>query len=306
MKVESVSPDALNVDPMNERNDVEDLTDLTESIKKSGVVEPPIVRRSETGYTVVVGQRRVLAAREAGLDSVPVIVADYDDADALRASISENVDLFRREVSVKDRCEALQEYWQRIGGKGMPSYSHLGHELGVPSETIRAWLEPLNDEWGGTALDVDTREQTDDGEELADAVGETTLADIRRVTDGGEDGERLAQLVAEDELTRQDVRDIKADVDAGVPVDDAIAKARRDPLKLSLRFDHDISTVLREYAERTDFDPEAVVKKGVRQFLTAEEVLDGEGAISEAAADAATPDTTDKSDQKTSSLEDLL
>lgn len=306
MNVESVPPDALDVDPMNERDDVEDVTDLAASIEKTGVVQPPIVRSCETGYTVVVGQRRVRAARETGLDSIPVLVAEYDDADALRASISENADLFQQEVSVKDRCEALQEYWRHMGGEGMPVYSHLAHELGVPSETIRAWLEPLNDAWNETALDVNSRERTDDGEELADAVGETTLADVRRITDGGETGERLARLVAEDELTRQDVRDIKADVDAGMSTEDAIAKAQGDPLKISLRFDPDISTAIRKYAERTDSDPEAVVEKGVRQFLSAEEVLDGEGTISEAEANAATPDTTDTSGQKTSSLEDLL
>jgi len=306
VNVESVPPDALDVDSMNERDNVEDVTDLAESIEKTGVVQPPIVRSCETGYTVVVGQRRVRAAREAGLDSIPVLVAEYDDADALRASISENVDLFRREISVKDRCEALQEYWQLMGGEGMPGYSHLAHELGVPSETIRAWLEPLNDAWNETALDVDVQERTEDGEELADAVGETTLADIRRITDGGEAGERLARLVAEDELTRQDVRDIKADVDAGMSTEDAIAKAQGDPLKISLRFDPNISKAIREYAERTDSNPEAMVKKGIRYFLSSKEVLNDEETKSGAVANTATHDTADTAGRKTSSLEDRL
>jgi predicted transcriptional regulator len=193
-----------------------------------------------------------------------------------------------------------------MGGEGMPVYSHLAHELGVPSETIRAWLEPLNDAWNETALDVDVREHTEDGEELADAVGETTLADIRRITDGGEAGERLARLVAEDELTRQDVRDIKADVDAGMSTEDAIAKAQGDPLKVSLRFDPGISMAIREYAERTDSNPETVVEKGIRHFLSTKEVLNGEGITSGAVANAATHDTADTSGRKTSSLEDRL
>lgn len=282
MNVTDFDPNDLSIDPMNERKDIDDVADLARSIETtSGPVQPPLVRETpdgETGHAVVVGQRRVLAAREAdGVESVPAIVVDYsDDKAALRASIVENADLFRSTVGVKDRCRALQRYWRLLGGEGMPSYAHLGHELGVPRETIRDWLEPLNEDWNDTALDVDATEHTDTGEELANAVGASTMAEIRRATDGGEEGERLARLVADDVLTQADVRDIKADIDEGTPPEDAIEDARRDDARLdvSATFDPDTSKAIKRYADRTGSDPEDVVTEGVTWFLRQEGAFD--------------------------------
>lgn len=335
MRLAELSPDAIDVDPMNERAETvtaEDVSDLAESIERTGVVQPPIVREGEAGqagHAVTVGQRRVLAAREAGVESIPVIVAEYDDRDALRASISENADLFRRAVSVKDRAEALDRYWQLLGGSGMPTPSHLASELGVPRQTVRDWLEPMAGAWEDTVLSPEMREFIDDYDlgddtddetgsgsdsgtrELADVVGTSTMADIRRITGGGEDGERLARLVADGVLTRSDIRSIKEDVESGTPLSDAIAEARRDRVEVTVRFDAEVSRAIENYADRTGEEREGVVESGVRWFLDAEGAFDppepgNSTADSEPSTSDRPPPTERPADQPATTLADEL
>jgi ParB family chromosome partitioning protein len=69
----------------------EELAALAESIKKEGVIQPVIVRKTDTGYELVAGERRLRAARLAGLSQVPVVVRDISDQQHLVYSIVENV-----------------------------------------------------------------------------------------------------------------------------------------------------------------------------------------------------------------------
>ena len=60
----------------------ENLKDLTNSIKERGIIQPIIVRRSETNnnkYEIIAGERRWIAAQNAGLHEVPVVVTEADD-----------------------------------------------------------------------------------------------------------------------------------------------------------------------------------------------------------------------------------
>ena len=59
--------------------DPEKLDELTTSIKEYGVIEPIIVKKSIKGFEIVAGERRSLAARKAGLDTIPAIVRDFTD-----------------------------------------------------------------------------------------------------------------------------------------------------------------------------------------------------------------------------------
>ena len=74
--------------------DEENLKDLTNSIKERGVIQPIIVRRSNSensNYEIIAGERRWLAARKAGLHDIPVIVTEADDLKSLEFAIVENV-----------------------------------------------------------------------------------------------------------------------------------------------------------------------------------------------------------------------
>ena len=72
----------------------ENLQDLTNSIKERGVIQPIIVRKSNSDnskYEIIAGERRWLAARKAGLHDIPVVVTEVDDLKSLEFAIVENV-----------------------------------------------------------------------------------------------------------------------------------------------------------------------------------------------------------------------
>ncbi len=72
----------------------ENLMDLTNSIKERGVIQPIIVRTSTSDnskYEIIAGERRWLAARNAGLHEIPVVVTEADDLKSLEFAIVENV-----------------------------------------------------------------------------------------------------------------------------------------------------------------------------------------------------------------------
>ena len=74
--------------------DEEMLKDLCNSIKERGVIQPIIVRKSNSEsskYEIVAGERRWLAARKAGLHDIPVVITEVDDLKSLEFAIVENV-----------------------------------------------------------------------------------------------------------------------------------------------------------------------------------------------------------------------
>jgi ParB family chromosome partitioning protein len=69
----------------------DELEGMARSIKKQGIIQPLLVRKDDNGYELVTGERRLRAAKKAGLDQVPVIVKTITDTDLLEMSIVENV-----------------------------------------------------------------------------------------------------------------------------------------------------------------------------------------------------------------------
>ncbi len=70
------------------------LTELANSIKKNGIIQPIAVREDKVDpgrYEIVAGERRWLAAQKAGLHEVPIVVLDLDDNEALEVAIVENI-----------------------------------------------------------------------------------------------------------------------------------------------------------------------------------------------------------------------
>ena len=74
--------------------DKENLEDLTNSIKERGIIQPIIVRETNSNnskYEIIAGERRWLAASKAGLHDIPVVVTEADDLKSLEFAIVENV-----------------------------------------------------------------------------------------------------------------------------------------------------------------------------------------------------------------------
>lgn len=92
-KVQSVS--VLQIDTNMEQPrksfDEDALKELAASIKVHGIVQPIIVKEKKGRYMIIAGERRFRAARMAGLTTVPVLLADYDDAQIHEVSLIENI-----------------------------------------------------------------------------------------------------------------------------------------------------------------------------------------------------------------------
>lgn len=297
MQMRKVDPNDVGIDPMNERqSDVELDDEFVDNVSELGIVQPPIVREpdedtdEDVDFLVVIGQRRVLAAREAELDRVYVMLADWDNAEALKASITENMDLFRHSVPSQDRAQALQHLWEMMGGSGMPVQSHLGAKLGVPRETIRTWLEPLHEDWKSTSIDPNSDKNDID----TDALGERVLAEIRRMTNGGDEGEEVAKMVLEADLTQPQVIEMRELVEEeGLSYEEAIDELTDDEdesesvdedsddgdsessgtMEANVQFDSTTTQAMSSYAEENDTEPAIVVVDAVQYFLESEGYL---------------------------------
>ena len=69
----------------------DDLHELAESIKNQGVLQPLLVRHDEAGYELIAGERRLRAAKRAGLTQVPVVIKRVSDGKLLEMSLVENI-----------------------------------------------------------------------------------------------------------------------------------------------------------------------------------------------------------------------
>ena len=87
--------------------DSEKLSDLTESIKQNGILQPIIVRKlKDNKYEVVAGERRLRAAKAAKLKDVPVLIKDVDDQKSLELALIENIQ--RNDLSITEEAKAYQ------------------------------------------------------------------------------------------------------------------------------------------------------------------------------------------------------
>jgi ParB family chromosome partitioning protein len=87
--------------------DQEKLQTLAESIKEHGVVQPIIVKKGETGYVIVAGERRWRASKIAGLKTVPVIVKGISSKEMMEIALIEN--LQREDLNPIEEAEAYQK-----------------------------------------------------------------------------------------------------------------------------------------------------------------------------------------------------
>jgi ParB family chromosome partitioning protein len=84
----------------------EDLQELTDSIKTQGILQPLLVRKDDTGFELIAGERRLRAAKRAGLTQVPVVVKRVSDDKLLEMSLVENIQ--RENLNPIEEAEAYQ------------------------------------------------------------------------------------------------------------------------------------------------------------------------------------------------------
>ncbi|MGB9595482.1 MAG: ParB/RepB/Spo0J family partition protein [Candidatus Poribacteria bacterium] len=123
--------------------DDESLEELSASIKEKGVVQPIIVRTMGTDkYEVIAGERRLRASKLAGLNEVPAIVKEVNDAEAMAIAITENiqredlnaVELARAYQALINQFNFTQEQLAQSLGKSRPAITNILRLLQLPQE----------------------------------------------------------------------------------------------------------------------------------------------------------------------------
>lgn len=145
METKDIALDRIRVSAFNTRKDLSagtedtDIDDLANSIRDWGLLSPITVRMTaEDQYDLVAGQRRYLAYRRLGMETIPAIVKDdLDDTSATVVSLVENV--HRADMNPMDKARAYQGIYAHYGDVG-----RVAKETGVTPQTVRRYLPLLN------------------------------------------------------------------------------------------------------------------------------------------------------------------
>ncbi len=127
LPLESISPNRLQ--PRKTFSE-EGLRELANSIREHGIVQPVVVRPVGEGYELVVGERRWRAAQAAGITSIPAIIKDSPDQQALQVALIEN--LHREDLNC---IEAANAYSQLLEDFSM-SQEEIGRRIGKSRSAI--------------------------------------------------------------------------------------------------------------------------------------------------------------------------
>lgn len=227
MELKEVDPFDVTVSELNERNTREVDQDLVENVKAVGVIQPPIVHEVEdesmdgymgAEYAAVVGGRRVTAAQQADVESIPVMVVDWDDTQSLVASVSENIDKFSKTVSAQDRALTIERLKEREGWEN----KDVADEFGVHRRTVGNWLEWTRDEWEETSVHPESENERTPASITSDNISTETVKEVRQITEGGEEGEELLKEIQKNGLGKDDVREVKQRTEKGTEPIDAV------------------------------------------------------------------------------------
>lgn len=143
--VPDIPIDAIEANPWQPRTDFEEeaLIELANSIKAQGIIQPITVRKIEQNkYQLISGERRIRAARFAGLISVPAYVRQVDDIALLEMALVENIqrqDLNPIEIALSfkrliEECNLTQEQLSNKVAKNRSTISNYLRLLKLPAE----------------------------------------------------------------------------------------------------------------------------------------------------------------------------
>jgi ParB family chromosome partitioning protein len=138
-----VPTNAIAPNPKQPRSRFDDdaLGELAASIREVGILQPIVVRRAAQGYEVVTGERRLRAAKLAGLATVPVVLRDSEDSDLLREALIENI--HREDLDPIELAEAFRQLLDDLGLKQEELAERVGVSRSHIANTIRLLSLPL-------------------------------------------------------------------------------------------------------------------------------------------------------------------
>lgn len=113
----------------------ESLHELSESIKTQGVIEPILTRMRDGKYELVAGERRLRAAKLAGIAAIPAIVKDFTDQQSLELSLIEN--LQREDLNPMDEAEGYARLTAEFGLTQEAVSKHVGKDRSTVTNMVR-------------------------------------------------------------------------------------------------------------------------------------------------------------------------
>lgn len=107
-KPQEAAIETITANPYQPRRifDEEKLRELADSIKEFGIVQPLVVRKKGEAFELVAGERRLRAAKLAGLANVPVVIKDYDDTKMMEIALIENIQ--RHDLTPIEEAQGLR------------------------------------------------------------------------------------------------------------------------------------------------------------------------------------------------------
>jgi ParB family transcriptional regulator, chromosome partitioning protein len=143
--VAEIEMDEIDANPYQPRTifDAESLEELAASIKEIGIIQPITVRRIESGrYQLISGERRLRAAKTAGLHKIPAYLREANDQNLLEMALVENIqreDLDAIEIAISyqrllDECSLTQELLSQRVGKKRATVANYLRLLKLPAE----------------------------------------------------------------------------------------------------------------------------------------------------------------------------
>ncbi len=136
-----VHVDRIRSNRLQPRTRFEDtaLRELAASIRENGILQPLLVRRTEHGFELVAGERRLRAARSLGMETVPVVVREgVDDEQSLRLALLENVQ--REDLNPIEEAQG----YKRLIDEFRMSQQDIADQLGRSRSTVANALRLLN------------------------------------------------------------------------------------------------------------------------------------------------------------------
>ena len=128
----SLAIDAIDANPLQPRRVFQDdrLSELAQSIRSNGIIQPIVVRKAGDRYQLVAGERRWRAARMAGLTTVPVVIQEIPDDRLLEITLIENIQ--REDLNAIETAIAFQRMSMELN----LTAEEIGHRTGKDRTTI--------------------------------------------------------------------------------------------------------------------------------------------------------------------------
>jgi len=140
--VESIAP---NPHQPRKRMDDARIAELAVSIKSTGLIQPIIVRRTSTGHQLIAGERRLRAAKLAGLKTIPAIERDVDSFTQAQIALVENIQ--REDLNPIDRAQSYRVLSDQLGLTQAELAARLGEDRSSIANYMRLLelAEPVRD-----------------------------------------------------------------------------------------------------------------------------------------------------------------